>query len=142
MAIPEVGYEDIYSDNPYLREEMDGDNSECCYIELIYVPPHLRGKGHGKTLVDSFLSSLPKHIKRVRLKACALGSGDTAPFWESFGFRPAYTGDLDGPQYDLTGILVLGVNGCKTPRTERLTAETNDREMFECADDLNHIKSE
>lgn len=132
----EKGYEDIYSDEPYI----DIDYSQpCAYIDLIYVPPHKRGLGEGKRLVDEFLGSIPKEIERVRLKSCALATGPTKEFWESFGFKQAYYGDLDGPDGDLSGIMVLGVNGHETPPPEKLTEHNNERETFESKEDIQWV---
>jgi hypothetical protein len=87
------------------------------------------------------LETLPKQAKRVRLLSCELGSGNTRDFWEDQGFSPAYSGDIDGPEGDLSDILVIGVNGNKTPPPEILTAKNNDREMHESKEDNIYIKS-
>ena len=139
---PEAGYEDIFSNTPYLEEDWGGGDGKCCYIDQVYVPPGLRGQGLGKELFRKFLSEIPKHVERIRLKSCALGSGHTRPFWEAVGFRSAYQGDLDAPWGDLSDIMVMGVNGHPTPPQEVLTAETNDRQMHEEKADKVHTSKE
>ena len=136
---PEVGYEDIFSNTPYLTEDWGGGDGKCCYIDQVYVPPGLRGQGLGKELFRKFLSGIPEHVERIRLKSCELSSGHTKPFWESLGFQSAYEGDIDGPDGDLSDILVMGVNGHTTPPPEVLTAETNWRELHELKADKLHV---
>jgi hypothetical protein len=80
-------------------------------------------------------------VKRIRLKSCELGSGHTKPFWESLGFQSAYAGDIDGPDGDLSDILVLGVNGNKTPMADFLITNNNEREMHESKEDFKFIDS-
>lgn len=137
---PIPGYEDIHSNEPYINVDHSSSNSKCCYIDMIYVPPHLRGQGIGKKLVLDFIENeLESNKERIRLISCDLGSGDSKKFWEEFGFKQAYYGNTDSEWGELKDIMVLGVNGHYTPKPEKLTSRNNDREMHECEEDLRHI---
>lgn len=137
----EKGYEDIYKDKPYLDIDMGGNDSKCWYIDMMYVPPNLRGNGEGKKLFEEFIKNdLDSDVNRLRLKSCALGAGCTLAFWESLGFKKAYYGNTDSDWADVENIMVLGVNNNPTPKPEKLTSRNNkDREMHECQADLDHI---
>ena len=138
----EKGYEDIYSDTPYINID-GGEDCKCQYIDMLYIPPHLRGQGHGKRLVEEFIAKIPTGVERVRLTASALGSGDSRPFWESLGFKSAYYGNTDSDWFDVECVMVKGVNGHRTPRAEKLTSENNsDRQMHECREDLDFIAAD
>jgi GNAT superfamily N-acetyltransferase len=136
----EKGYEDIYSDTPYLNFDMGGKDAKCWYIDQMYVPPNLRGNGEGKRLIKEFLENeLDSDVQRVRLIACSLGSGDTRAFYKSLGFNQCYYGNTDGEDGDIGNIMVLGVNGFPTPRSEKVTSRNNEREMHESQEDLDFI---
>jgi hypothetical protein len=118
-GIPEKSYEDIYSDTPYMDFDLEGDNAT---LHLLYIPTRLRGKGCGTDMVHNWYNQMPENINRITLKTGALGSGDTKPFWEKFGFKNAYCGKLNDEAID---VMVLGVNNHKTPEPyELLEGET------------------
>jgi GNAT superfamily N-acetyltransferase len=136
--------QDMHSDEPYLEADYGSETSECCYIDMIYVPPKLRGQGLGKKLVTDFIKNeIEPHRKRIRLKACDLGSGHTQKFWESLGFKKAYYGNTDSEWGDVDDIMVLGVNGSPTPKAQKLTSHNNsEREMHECKEDIEFLKNQ
>lgn len=126
----EKGYEDIYNSRPYLKSEV-GTEGEVAYIDILYVPPHLRKQGYGTQLMWRFLWNLPPNIKRVRVNAVALGSGSTKAFYRKFGFTPAYQGFIT---HECRDVMVVGVNGHPTPPPEHLRkgqAEEEFRDLYE-----------
>lgn len=108
----EKGYEDIYSNTPYIDFDIDGDQAT---IHIMYIPPKLRGHGFGKTMITRWFALLDKNITHVVLKSCSLGTGHTKPFWEKFGFESAYFGCTDTDEGNAKDILVVGTNGHPTP---------------------------
>ncbi|MCE2571764.1 N-acetyltransferase [Motilimonas eburnea] len=120
----EAGYEDIYSNDSYIDSEIDGNRA---LVHMLYVPPHLRGQKQGTTVFKVFLSSLPAHVEVVRLKATALGSGDTLPFWLALGFTPAYAGGNE----ETRNILHLPVNGHSLPAVEELALDEERHYIFD-----------
>lgn len=120
----EVGYEDIYCAAPYIDTDLD---EERYLIHMLYVPPIMRAKGIGKTLFKEFLATIPTNIRYIRLKACALGSGDTLAFWASFGFTPAY----DCTYSENTRILHFAVNGFPLPPMEKVNNQEERHYIFD-----------
>lgn len=120
----EEGYSDIYSHVPYIDAEDDGER---VLIHMLYVPPLLRHKGEGKSLFKRFLSELPSDKKYLRLIAASLGSGDTASFWKSFSFTPAYICDCEST----SRILHLAVNGFELPPVEMLNNDEERHYIFD-----------
>lgn len=122
--LPEKGYEDIYSPEPYMDAEEDGNRY---LVHMMYVPPNQRAGGLGQKLFKDFLSALPAHIQYIRLKSCSLGSGDSLPFWTSLGFRPAYDCTCD----DNLRILHLPVNGFSAVPIEKVENEEERHYIFD-----------
>jgi hypothetical protein len=124
VGVPEKGYEDIYSDIPYI----DADEDQCIngsvkmLLHVLYVPPYLRGQGIGTELFTNWLNALPINIVQIDLKSCSLGSGHTKAFWEKLGFVPAYSGCTDTSEGDATDILVRATNGHDAPAPIELVA--------------------
>ena len=112
LGKPEKGYEDIFSDTPYIDFDIEGDKA---IIHLMYMPPKLRGNGFGKTMLAQWFSLLDESVTHVVLKSCSLGTGHTKPFWALFGFESAYYGCTDTDEGDATDILVVGMNNHPTP---------------------------
>lgn len=120
----EIGYEDIYSEKPYIDYDVEGAR---LLIHILYVPPALRGQGKGKALVEALLNDLPLCVQFIRLKSAQLGSGCTMAFWQSFGFTPAY---LNGDK-DVMCILEKGVNGHETPPVKTVTPDVECHYIFD-----------
>lgn len=108
----EKGYEDIHSDTPYIDFDYDGNKA---IVHLFYMPPHLRGNGLGIGMFHNWLNQLDNVITHIVLKSCKLSTGHTKPFWESFGFKPAYCGCINTVDGDASDILTLGANHHQTP---------------------------
>lgn len=118
------GFEEIYSDTPYIDTEQDGDR---ILIHMLYVPQHLRGQGKGRELVNNLLAELPDDVKSVRLKSATLDNGDPMGFWLSFGFKPAY----DCTCKENLNILNLSVNGHDPIRVEKVLNEEERHYIFD-----------
>lgn len=131
-AIP--GYEDIHQETPYLDADIDG---EVAYVDMIYVPPSMRGRGIGVKLVNEWLLNLDLNVKRVKLKAATLGGSDAIAFWERLGFQKAYAGDHLYQEID--SAMVLGVNGYSTPVPEIILQGDEYRHWTECEQDKAHL---
>lgn len=128
------GYEDIHSDTPYIEAWTSG---EVGYIDMLYVPPSLRGQGHGPKLVNDWIASLDDGIKRVKLTACTLGGADGMQFWSGLGFHLAYTGQV----YDeIERVMVRAVNGYSEPVKEVIQPNEVDwRDLYEGAIEAKHF---
>ncbi|WP_310622219.1 GNAT family N-acetyltransferase [Flexibacterium corallicola] len=129
----EKGFEDIFSTQPYIKAWED---ESILYIDMLYVPPSLRGTGIGTQLAKSTMAQASSLIQRVRLRSAALGSGHTMPFWKSLGFQPAYdvtrlSEDID----NVADILVMGLNNHPTPAPIPLTDDSEFRDIIEHIDD-------
>jgi GNAT superfamily N-acetyltransferase len=135
MCEPVKGYEDIHSDTPYIEAWTSG---EVGYIDMLYVPPSLRGEGHGTKLVNDWIGSLDASIKRVKLTACTLGGMDGFAFWSGMGFELAYTGHV---YHEVERIMVRGVNGYSMPVQEFIHSDDEGlRDLYEGADELKHFQ--
>jgi hypothetical protein len=103
-------------------------NPETAYIEMMHVPPALRGAGHGRAHYAQWESSLPKTVKLVHLHAADTGAGPSDGFWQRMGYdyRYDYGRDVDtaeGPHYEASKEMWKGVNGHPTPETVRVGAD-------------------
>lgn len=129
------GFEDIHQEKPYIK--FDGFLSdEVLHIDILYVPPSLRGRGIGAKVFNEWVESLPCNVKRVRLMACSLGGSDGVAFWKGLGFKNAYTGNL----YDeIENALVLGINGYSTPVPEIIAEGDDYRHWMESTEDKAHL---
>ena len=121
---PEEGYKDIFSPTAYIDTGIEGDRA---LIHMLYVPPHCRGNGIGKSLAADFIESLPKEVTHVRLKAASLGSGDTLPFWKGLGFTSAYISSNE----DNERILVKAVNDYRLSPPEHVSEEDEMHYIFD-----------
>lgn len=127
------GFEDIHSEKPYLTSWVEKD---VAYIDILYVPPHMRSQGVGRKLVQDWIAGLDIKIKRVKLKAATLGGTDAVAFWERLGFVHAYEGVL---YHEIENTMTIGVNGYSQPIKEIISADDDDRHWIESTEDVKHF---
>lgn len=132
-SCPVPGFEDIHSEQPYINTWAD---QEVAYVDILYVPPHMRGQGIGPQLVKDWLANLDLSVKRVKLMAGNLGGCDAVAFWQKLGFIKAYTGEV---YPEIENTMVLGVNGYDAPVTEIIEVGDDFRHWIECEKDEDHF---
>jgi len=131
-SLPVPGFEDIHSDDPYITAWSE---QEVAYIDVLYVPPHMRGQGIGPSLVKEWIGGLDATVKRVKLMAGNLGGCDAIKFWSKLGFVKAYTGEL---YPEIENTMVLGVNGFSMPVPEAIEKGDDFRHWIEGLEDKEH----
>jgi ribosomal protein S18 acetylase RimI-like enzyme len=63
-----------------------GDGSIYFYVQDVIVDESLRGRGHGRALMDAVMSYLVAHAEPGAF-AGLMAATDTAPFYERYGFE-------------------------------------------------------
>lgn len=82
------------------------------FIDLVFVPEHLRRTGVGTAIYRAWEKELDSHIERVELMV--LPCEAVIKFWVGLGFRPKYESDQK-LGLDEKLLYIKGVNGFVTP---------------------------